>query len=129
MLLDLRPIYSARHPSGTTDSGTPPQGEYLGIADIEVHAFINHTPHFARFEIDDEQRLVSLNFARARTLLLESGDNGTPMIAEVDAQRDKLMETGQVGDRFDGADADVVLAEDVERDCRLDGCGNMRSAV
>jgi hypothetical protein len=96
----------------------------IGIADIKQHSFGNNASHFTRLQIDDEQCLFALDLAGIGALLLEAGNDGSRMIAEIDGKRDQFVGAGNICDGLDGADADVELIQNVESDGRFDGSGS-----
>ncbi len=63
----------------------------IRVADIEQHSLRQHSTHLARFQIHDEKRLSSLNFARVRAFFFDPSHNRPRVIAEVDAQLHKVV--------------------------------------
>ena len=53
-------------------------GHSIRVADIEQHSFGDHTSHFARFQVNHKQRLLTLKFLRVSTLLLEASNDRAP---------------------------------------------------
>jgi hypothetical protein len=55
------------------------------VADVEQHSFGNYTSHFARFQVNYEQCLLTLEFLWVCTLLLKARNDSALVIAEAHA--------------------------------------------
>ncbi len=99
------------------------------IADIEQHPFGNDSAHFSRLEIDHEQSLSPFDFSRIGTLLFHPGDNFALPVAETDSELDQLVGVRDIGNRKNGADADIYLIQHVDGNEWLERCRRHQTKI
>lgn len=70
--------------------GGEDRGDVVGIADVEEHTFRKFAGHAARFEVDDEECLPTLEFERIRALFLNTCKDPARVVAERHNQSHEL---------------------------------------
>src|SRR5258706_9917132 len=96
--------------------------EFVRIPNVEQHAFGHDAAHLFRLEIDHEERLLSFNLTRIRSLFLDPCDDRTAVVSEVHAPLAKLFRSWYITDTLNCADADVELLEGIQAHSGLNGC-------
>jgi hypothetical protein len=100
---------------------SPPDA--VGEAEVEEHALGDLAHHFARLEVDHEERLDADELFGPRALLLHPRKDRPRVIAEVHRQAQQLVGLRDFLDAFDRADPEVDRREGRERNGRFDRCG------
>lgn len=79
------------------------------VADVEEHAFGNHSCHFSWCKIHNKQGLLTLDLARVGTLTFHSSQNRALVVAKADFECDQLVRIGNIGHGQNCADPHVDL--------------------
>src|SRR5262249_23017852 len=97
------------------------RSDFIGRPDIEKHSFGDFAHHFARRQVHNKQRLLSLNLLWIVALLSDAGQYRSLVIAKIDGHPDEFVRFGHIFDKYDRPNANVELREVVEADHRLHG--------
>jgi hypothetical protein len=90
------------------------------VANVKEHAFRVFPHHFPGLEIDDEERLHAFEGFGVSSLFLQTGEDGSMMIAEMDFEPEQFFGTFDFLDGFNGTDAHIDGLEGRKRDNRFD---------
>src|SRR5215472_17876591 len=80
----------------------------------------HHRRHFSWRKVHYEKSLFAFDLARICSLLFHPSQNGAPVVAEADFERDQLLRIGTVSHGQNCANTHVDLVKNVWRDRLLD---------